>query len=191
MNIATTYRKDIDEHFEKGRNSSGIISNDQHSKVTPEELSCKWNIGIQTAKDTLNATTHHGVHTSIHPMTRQLCIDHLLLNCPRLKGTWYVDTFISRVKSKLGNLYANVFTQGKFTCVVQDTKKSQAKPHTSANGWISSFMTLSGGYTDQTNLTLLSKQDDLHVGWVYHIGLDWTYVTGWLPTLASLYHPPL
>jgi hypothetical protein len=97
-------------------NASSIITNDRHSKVTPEELSRKWNIGLQTAKDTLQATTQYGVQTPIHPMTKCLCVDHLFLNRPRLPGTWYIDTLISEVKSKLCNLCKNIYTaQGKFT----------------------------------------------------------------------------
>jgi hypothetical protein len=76
VNVATTYCKDIDEK----RNASSIITNDRHSKVTPEELSRKWNIGLQTAKDTLQATTQYGVQMAIHPMTKCLCLDHLFLN---------------------------------------------------------------------------------------------------------------
>ena len=40
---------------------------DRHSKVGPEELARKWNIGLQTAKDTLEATTQHGVRNSSAP----------------------------------------------------------------------------------------------------------------------------
>jgi hypothetical protein len=51
-------------------------------------------------------------------MSRQLRVDHLHLHRPRLKGTWYLDTLIAKVKSLLGNKCANVFTNGKYTKVV-------------------------------------------------------------------------
>ena len=60
VNIATTYRDDIDQWSDERRISS-VISNERHSKVTPEELARKWNIGIQTAKDTIKATTQRGI----------------------------------------------------------------------------------------------------------------------------------
>ena len=104
VNIATDYRQDVDS----------VITKDRHSKVTPEELARKWNIGIQTAKDTLQVTEQTGVRTAIHPMTRRVRVDHLHLHRPRLRGTWFCDTLISKVKSLLGNTCANVFTQGKF-----------------------------------------------------------------------------
>ena len=54
------YRDDIDEAIEK-RKGLSVLTMDRHSKVGPEELSRKWNIGLQTAKDTLEVTTQHGI----------------------------------------------------------------------------------------------------------------------------------
>ena len=69
VNIATTYREDVDQR-EDERKASGVITSERHSKVTPEELARKWNVGLQTAKDTLRVTTQKGIRTAIHPMTR-------------------------------------------------------------------------------------------------------------------------
>ena len=91
---------------------------DRHSKVGLEELSRKWNIGLQMAKATLDMMMQHGVRTAVHPMLRWLRVDHLHLHRPRLKGTWYLDTLIVKVKSVLGNKCANVFTNEKYTKVV-------------------------------------------------------------------------
>ena len=89
-------------------------------------MSSKWNIGLQTSEDTLAATTQHGVHTAVHPMSRRLQVDHLHLHRPLLRGTWYADTLLSKVKSIRGNTCANVFTQGRFTKVVPMTARSDA-----------------------------------------------------------------
>jgi hypothetical protein len=56
VKIATTFRDDVDEQ-EDVRKAAGVIITDRHSKVNPEELSRKWNIGLQTAKDIMNVTT--------------------------------------------------------------------------------------------------------------------------------------
>ena len=48
------------------------------------------------------------------------------LHRQRLKGTWYADTLLSKVKSKLGNTCANVYTQGTFTRVVPMTSRKDA-----------------------------------------------------------------
>jgi hypothetical protein len=125
VNIATVYHDDINQ-WHNERKVSSIISNDPHSKATLEELAHKWNIGIQTAKDTVRVTTQRGIRTAIHPMTRRVRVDHLNLHRQRLKGTWYANTLLSKVKSKLGNTCANVYTQGKFTQVVPMTSHKDA-----------------------------------------------------------------
>jgi Reverse transcriptase (RNA-dependent DNA polymerase) len=125
VNIATTYREDVDKWIDE-RKVSSVVTNDRHSKATPEELARKWNIGIQTAKDTIQVTTQRGIRTAIHPMTRRVRVDHLHLHRNRLKGTWYADTLLSKVKSKLGNTCANVYTQGKFTRAIPMTSRKDA-----------------------------------------------------------------
>jgi hypothetical protein len=60
VNIATTYRDDVDQ-WENEQKVSSIVTNDRHSKFTAEELARKWNIGIQTAKDTIQVTTQRGI----------------------------------------------------------------------------------------------------------------------------------
>jgi hypothetical protein len=79
VNVATCYRTDIDDAEDK-QMINGVLTNDRHSKVSAEELSRKWNIGISTAKNTLKVTTQIGVRTAIHPMTRQLRVDHMHLH---------------------------------------------------------------------------------------------------------------
>jgi hypothetical protein len=80
VNIAMTYRDDINQWNEERRVSS-IISNERHSKAMPEELASKWNIGLpQTAKDTIRVMTQHGIRTAIHPMMRRVPVDHLNLH---------------------------------------------------------------------------------------------------------------
>jgi hypothetical protein len=125
VNIATTYREDIDEAIQR-RKESSVITTDRHSKVGPEELARKWNIGLQAAKDTLEVTTQHGVRTAVHPMARRVRVDHLHLHRPRLRGNWYADTLLAKVKSRLGNTCANVFTQGKFTKVEPMMARTEA-----------------------------------------------------------------
>ena len=60
VNVATTYRDDIDQWNDEQK-ASIIITNERHSKAMWEEQASKWNIGIQTAKDTLRVTTQRGI----------------------------------------------------------------------------------------------------------------------------------
>jgi hypothetical protein len=136
VNIAMAYREDIDQwsderkasrtilnlslpddpivtkYMEERKASSILVSNKRHSIATPEDLARLWNIGIQKAKETVRVTTKKSIRTAIHPMTRRVRVDHLHLHQQRLRGTWYTDTLLSKVKSKLGNTCANVYTRG-------------------------------------------------------------------------------
>jgi hypothetical protein len=125
VQIAMMYQEDVNEIEYKWK-VHGVITNDRHSKVTPKELSHKWNIGLQTAKDTLRVTTQKGIHTVIHPMTWRVRVNHLHLHRQRLRGTWYTDTLLSKVKLKLRNKCTNVYTQGKFTRAIPMTSHKDA-----------------------------------------------------------------
>ena len=121
VNIATSHRDDTT------RTAAGIITNERHSKVSVEDLAEKWNIGLETAKRTLQVTTQRGIRTALHPLTRRVRVDHLDLHRTRLRGgTWYCDTMFAKVKSKIGNTCANVFTNGKFTTVIPMTSKADS-----------------------------------------------------------------
>ena len=79
VNIVMAYRDDLDAWEEHWKVSSGI-SNDRHSRVTPKEVTRKWNIGLETVKNTLRVMTQYGIHMAVHPMTRCLHVDHLHLH---------------------------------------------------------------------------------------------------------------
>ncbi len=96
------YHDDVDEAKEKCKES--VLTLDRHSKVGLEELSRKWNIGSETVKATLDVTRQHG----------------------GLKGMWYLDTLIAKVKLLLGNKCANVFTNGKYTKIMPMARQKEA-----------------------------------------------------------------
>jgi len=121
VNVGTVYREDVDEAIEANRQQNKVATvgtRNRKSQVTPEELARKWNIGLETAKNTLRVTTQKGIRQSVHPITRRVRVDHLHLHRERLRGTWYVDTMQAKVTSLRGNKCANIFTNGKFTKVV-------------------------------------------------------------------------
>jgi hypothetical protein len=59
VNVAMPYHDDVDKAMEKCKAS--VLMLDRHSKVGLEELSRKWNFGLETATATLDVTTQHGV----------------------------------------------------------------------------------------------------------------------------------
>ena len=125
VNIASTYREDIDGWTEDKKVKS-IVSNDWHSHIGPEELARKCNAGIQTAKDTLEVMTQHGVCTAVQPMARRLIVDYFHFHRPLFQGTWFANTLMSKVKSIRVNKCANAFTKGKFKKVVPMTVRSES-----------------------------------------------------------------
>jgi hypothetical protein len=59
-------------------------------------------------------------------MSRRLRVDHSHLHRPRLKGTWYLDTLITKIKLLPGNKCANVFMNRKYTKVVPMMSQKEA-----------------------------------------------------------------
>eukprot|EP00957_Ditylum_brightwellii_P053773 4073287-Ditylum_brightwellii.AAC.2 len=59
---------------QNGSNNTAIVgsmlSDTRHSKITPEELARKWNLGLATAKYTLDTTTQHGIRHAVRPLSR-------------------------------------------------------------------------------------------------------------------------
>ena len=102
-----------------GAEIGAAFTSKRHSSVTFENLSRKWNIGLETAKRTLQVTMQQGVRTAMHPLHRRYWIGHLHLNRRRLNGDWFTDTLFSKVTSLQGNTCAQIFTNGnspQFTC---------------------------------------------------------------------------
>ena len=90
-----------------------MSSSEKRSTLTPERLSTRWGIGLDTAKRTLQVTTQAGIRNVLAPgerKTRQK-LDHL--GFPNLRGTTYGDTMFAKVKSARGNTAAQVFTNGR------------------------------------------------------------------------------
>ena len=123
VNIATSSRLKQDATTGTGTSIAATASSERHAKLTPEGLAKKWQIGLETAKRTIEVTTQKGIRTALHPLHRRYRVDHLHLNRRRLNGEWYTDTLFSKVKSLQGNTCAQVFTNGNYTTVYPLTTK--------------------------------------------------------------------
>ena len=75
-----------------GAGIGAAFTSERYSPVTFENLCCKWNIGLETAKRTLQVTTQQGIRTAVHPLHRQYWVDHLHLNRRCLNGDCFTDT---------------------------------------------------------------------------------------------------
>ena len=105
---------------------SEFASKTRHSGHTPEEVSRKFNIGIERAKETIKVTTQKGIRHAVHPLHRQYRVDHMQFNRKRLNGQFYCDHLEAKTKSLDGNTGAWIYTTGKFTAVYPVESRKEA-----------------------------------------------------------------
>ena len=98
----------------------------RHSSPTPETVSRLWNVGLETAQQTLRATTQQGIRSAVHPIFRCYWVDHLHFHRKRLHTTFHTDMLFSKIISLQGNKCAQVFTNGAFMAVYPIVSKSHA-----------------------------------------------------------------
>ncbi len=88
-------------------------SKGRHSTVSPEDLSERWQIGLEQARETLKQTTQRLARSAVMPLARRYRADRRFQK-KRLDGMWASDTMDGRVKSLDGNRYGQVFSNGNF-----------------------------------------------------------------------------
>ena len=88
-------------------------SKGRHSSVSPADLSERWQIGLEQAKETLKRTTQRLTRSAVMPLARRYRADRHF-QTKRLDGMWASDTMDGRVKSLDGNRYAQVFSNGTY-----------------------------------------------------------------------------
>ena len=96
-----------------GPSSHTFQSKEQHTTVTPADLSERWYIGLGQATETLKVTTQQLLRSAILPLVRQYHADQMYTR-PRIWGTIYTDTMNSWYKSLDGNKHAQVFMNESF-----------------------------------------------------------------------------
>ena len=98
---------------ETTRKVMALASKDKASSLTPELLSQRWMIGLEMAKQTMDATTQKGVRNIVAPGKRKLYQRTLHLQYPSIKDRMFSDPILSKMNSTRGNKAAQVFTNGK------------------------------------------------------------------------------
>ena len=99
-----------------------FISTSRHSNTTPEDLSEAWNISIEQAKMTLEATTQNHVRSAIMPLSRRYRIDRMF-EPHRLIGEMASDTMDPRCDGLHGDRYCQVFGNRKMFCEAYPIKR--------------------------------------------------------------------
>ena len=93
----------VTPHLVESRFSSDVMESvkissfqvNWHSSPTPETVSRLWNVGLETAQQTLRATTQQGIRSAVHPIFRRYRVDHLHFHRKRLHATFHTDTLFS------------------------------------------------------------------------------------------------
>ena len=93
-----------------------FLSSARHTNTTPEDLSEIWNISIEQAKMTLDATTQNHVRSAIMPLSRRYRTDRMF-EPKRLLGTMASDTMDPKCKSIHGDYrYTQVYGNKQMFC---------------------------------------------------------------------------
>jgi len=93
-----------------------FISSERHTNTTAEDLSEIWNISVDQARMTLDATTQHHVRSAIMPLSRRYRTDRMFEPKRRL-GIMASDTMDPRCESLHGDhIYAQVFGNKQMFC---------------------------------------------------------------------------
>jgi hypothetical protein len=104
-----------------------FISKERHSAVTSENLSERWNIGLNQAKQTLKVTTQRGVRSAILPVSRRYRTDRMYHQKKLRNQKFYTDTLFGRCKSISNNTSAQIFAnESYFVKAYPMEKKSMA-----------------------------------------------------------------
>jgi len=79
-------------------------------KIDPAVLAKRWGIGLKAAKNTLKKTTQRAIRTVLHPsLSRRFRTNDRQLRYRRLPLDLFTDTLITKVPSRRGNKYCQVF----------------------------------------------------------------------------------
>ena len=80
---------------------------ERHTDVSPEDVSERWLISVQQAKDTLKIKTQNFFRSALLSLSRRYWADRMY-HTKILRGQWANDTIDDRDKSLDGNRYAQI-----------------------------------------------------------------------------------
>ena len=97
---------------------ANTTSRNRHCDISPESLSAKLRIGLNTARDTLKVTTQQGIRQAVHPITRRYQTDTMSLQIRRLRATIYTDTGFINTKSLAQNTCYQGYLSDNFIKII-------------------------------------------------------------------------
>ena len=94
-----------------------------------EEVSGKFNIGIERAKMTIKVIIQRGISHAVHTLHHRYWADHMQFNRKSLNGQFYCHYLEAKTKSLDGNIGAWLYTTNTFTAVYPVASRKEAKVH--------------------------------------------------------------
>ena len=116
----------VSKHERSLRSLHSVNTKPKRSRVDAEQLSKRWRISYNTAKNTLLASTQNNLRQPVHPITRRFRTDLSTLRYRRLNERWYSDTLFSKVKSLQGHTCAQIFNSKSFVKIVPMKSEKEA-----------------------------------------------------------------
>ena len=86
----------------------------QHHGISTDLLAIKWGIVIDKENQNLQSTTQDNMRSALKPLTLLYRKDWMLQRLSRLNCRFYTDTLFTKYKSIVGNICAQIFTDGGF-----------------------------------------------------------------------------
>ena len=116
----------IDSGISDAQELHTFQSSDRHTDVSPQQLSERWCISLNTASKTLKQTTQKFLYSAILLLSRRYRVDRVFTR-KTLSGDWSTDTIDGRCKSLDGNRYVQVFVNKNcFSHIYPMDSKSKA-----------------------------------------------------------------
>jgi hypothetical protein len=94
-------------------NISAMRTTESRSTITPQMLSSRWGIGLDTAKRTLSVTTQSGIRNVLAPSERKVRLKAPWLKFPSLDRQIFADALYSKVPGLHKETGGTIFTDGK------------------------------------------------------------------------------
>ena len=102
-------------------------SNARKTPISKETLASRWNIGLETAHNTILATTQKGLRQAIHPIHRRYRTRQAQLRYNQLNSRFFSDTMFSPYPSLGGNTCGQIFVNDhEFTRFIPMKSKALA-----------------------------------------------------------------
>ena len=110
-----------------GAGIAALTQTERHAQSDATDLSRRFGVSVETARQTLRVTTQNGIRRAALPLHRRYKTNILAnTTAKRLGGRWYADTLFAPVRSLESHTCAELFTNGEMVSVLPMHTKAEA-----------------------------------------------------------------